>query len=121
MRCAKRNFVSGVENIYPEQLEELISTMPEVREIVVTPVSDEMRQYIPSYHISIYDENLDTHDFEKRLKLLVEKKLSENWLPGFIEYTTLPLQRMANSKIDVEYYKKRDLEYVNDDVKILKK
>lgn len=106
----KRNFVSGVENIYPEELEELISTLPEVREVVVTPVSDEMKQYIPSYHISIYDENLDTEEFERKLKKFVESKLSENWLPGYIEYTLEPLQRMANSKIDVEYYKKRDLE-----------
>ena len=109
----KRNFVSGIENIYPEELEELISTLPEVREIVVTPVSDEMRQYIPSYHISIYDENLETEDFEKKLKLFVESKLSENWLPGYIEYTLEPLKRMANSKVDVEYYKKRDLEIIH--------
>lgn len=118
----KRNFVSGVENIYPEELEELITTLPEVREVVVTPVSDEMRQFIPSYHISIYDENLDIEEFENKLKLLIESKLSENWLPGYIEYTTETLQRMANSKIDVEYYKKRDLEKIEDKSnKIIKK
>lgn len=115
----KRNFVSGVENIYPEELEELISTLPEVREVIVTPVSDEMRQYIPSYHISIYDESLDTEAFERKLKKFVESKLSENWLPGYIEYTLEPLQRMANSKIDVEYYKKRDSDNNNEKSNVL--
>ena len=104
----KRNFVSGVENIYPEELEELISTIPEVREVVVTPISDEVRQFIPRYHISINDANLDTQEFERKLCDLVQTKLSENWLPGYIEYYTEPLKRNASSKIDIAYYKQKD-------------
>ena len=32
----KRNFVCGCDNIYPEQIEELVQTLPEVREYFIT-------------------------------------------------------------------------------------
>ena len=50
----KRNFVCGCDNIYPEQLEELLQTLPEVREAVVTPISYDLFQFIHSYHLSLY-------------------------------------------------------------------
>ena len=37
----KRNFVSGCDNIYPEQIEELLVTLPEIREVVVTAIPDD--------------------------------------------------------------------------------
>ena len=104
----KRNFVSGIENIYPEQLEDLISTLPEVREVVVTSIPDELVQYLPKYHISLMDENIDYKEFESKLCAIVEKKLGENWLPCSIEYTFKPLKRMTNSKLDITYYQKKD-------------
>lgn len=104
----KRNFVSGIENIYPEQLEDLISTLPEVREVVVTSIPDELVQYLPKYHISLMDENIDYKEFESKLCAIVEKKLGENWLPCSIEYTFKPLKRMTNSKLDISYYQKKD-------------
>lgn len=104
----KRNFVSGIENIYPEVLEDLISTLPEVREAVVTPIPDEMVQYIPRYHISLFDENINYANFEAKLNRLIETKLTSNWLPGSIEYTTKPLERMKNSKVNVQYYQDED-------------
>ena len=108
----KRNFVSGIENIYPEELEELIMTLPEVREVVVTPISDVIKQYIPSYHISLYDDNIDFNEFENKLTKLISDRLSDSWLPGYIEYTTEPLIRMSNTKVDVNYYKEKDDEEI---------
>jgi len=105
----KRNFVSGIENIYPEELENLLLTLPEVREAVITAIPDEVVQYIPRYHISLNDENIDYNAFEERLKLLVSSKLSDNWLPGSIQYYNEPLQRMSNSKINVPYYEEQDV------------
>lgn len=104
----KRNFVSGIENIYPEEIENLLLELPEVREVVVTPIPDEMVQFIPRYHISLYDKNIDYDTFENKLSLLVTTKLSENWLPGSIEYYDKPLERMANSKINISYYRELD-------------
>lgn len=105
----KRNFVSGIENIYPEELENLLLTLPEVREAVITAIPDEMVQYIPRYHISLYDENIDYKEFEEKLRLLVCSKLSDSWLPGSIQYYHNPLERMSNSKINVAYYKEQDM------------
>ena len=64
----KRNFVCGCDNIYPEQIEELLATLPEVREAVITPISHDILQFIPSYHISLYSDNIDLVEFEKKLK-----------------------------------------------------
>lgn len=112
----KRNFVSGIENIYPEELENLIISLPEVREILVTAIPDEIRQFIPSYHISLYDRNLDIGSFEKKLKSFVKNNLSENWLPGYIEYCYEPLKKMSNSKVDIPYYQSKDLEAMDNTV-----
>lgn len=106
----KRNFVCGCDNIYPEQLEELLQTLPEVREAVVTPISDDLLQFIPSYHISLYSDQIDFESFEDKMKKLIITHTCENALPRKIEYTTEPLVRMMNSKVDVEYYRKKDIE-----------
>ena len=105
----KRNFVSGIENIYPEELENLLLTLPEVREALITAIPDEMVQYIPRYHISLYDKNIDYKEFEEKLRLLVCSKLSDSWLPGSIQYYNNPLKRMSNSKINIAYYKEQDM------------
>ncbi|MGM9874960.1 MAG: class I adenylate-forming enzyme family protein [Bacilli bacterium] len=104
----KRNFVSGIENIYPEQLENALLSLPEIREVVVTPIPDEMVQFIPRYHISLYDKKIDIDKFEKKLTSFVSSKFGINWLPGTIKYYFEPLKRMGNSKIDISYYRQQD-------------
>ena len=110
----KRNFVSGIENIYPEEIENLLLELPEVREVVVTPIPDEMVQFIPRYHISLYNKNIDYETFENKLSLLITTKLSENWLPGSIEYYDKPLERMANSKVNISYYRELDEKFLRE-------
>ena len=73
----KRNFVSGIENIYPEEIENLLLELPEVREVVVTPIPDEMVQFIPRYHISLYDKNIDYDTFENEDKDQVLKDIHD--------------------------------------------
>ena len=104
----KRNFVSGCDNIYPEELEDLLSNIPEIREAVVTPISDDMVQYIPRYHISLYAKDTDRVSLEEKIETLVLTKLNENWLPGSIAYYDEPLKRMTNSKIDISHYRELD-------------
>ena len=104
----KRNFVCGCDNIYPEQIEELLLSLPEVREAVITPISDDILQFIPNYHISLYSSDIDYQNFEYKLQKLIVENIGKSALPGKINYTTEPLVRMTNSKIDLEYYKKLD-------------
>ena len=105
----KRNFVCGCDNIYPEQIEELLQTFPEVREAVVTPISDDLLQFVPIYHISLYSDQINYEEFEKKMKKAIVNKICASALPMKIEYFTEPLVRMMNAKIDIEYYKKRDV------------
>ena len=44
------------------------------------------------------------------MKKMITTNTCENALPRKIEYTTEPLVRMMNSKVDVEYYRKKDVE-----------
>ena len=107
----KRSFVCGIENIYPEVIEGLLLQIPEIREVVVTKVSDDEKQYIPKYTISVYNYNFDTKKLESRIKELILSNLSSSWLPGdendFIEYTDQPLRRMSNDKIDINFYQRK--------------
>ena len=104
----KRNFVCGCDNIYPEQIEELLADLPEVREAVIIPRSDDILQYTPIYNVSLYSSDIDYKDFENRLKKIITAKIGVSALPNEIHYTFEPLVRMTNSKIDIEYYKKQD-------------
>ena len=106
----KRNFVSNVENIYPEQLEDYLTKIPEIREVVVTPISDEIRQFIPKLHISLYNENENIEVLENKINKLILQKFGINWVPGYYEYYYEPLKRMINTKIDFGYYQNKDLE-----------
>ena len=91
--------IKEVLEINDEELESLLLLIPEIREVVVTPISDEMVQYIPRYHISLYDTNIDYKELEEKINALVMSKLNENWLPGSIAYYDKPLERMQNSKV----------------------
>lgn len=118
----KRNFVCGVENIYPEVLESLLVKLPEIREVVVTRVSDDQKQFIPKLTISIYDAKIDSNALESKIRSLIKKSLSASWLPGnganFVEYTDQPLKRMANSKIDINYYQNQtDIKFTKEQQK----
>lgn len=108
VRRQKRNFVSGCDNIYPEELEKLLVQIPEIREVVVTPISDEMVQFIPRYHISLYHTDIDYGVLEDKINSLVLSQLNENWLPGSIAYYDKPLERMQNSKVNIQYYMEQD-------------
>ena len=106
----KRNFVSGIENIYPEQIEDLLTTLPEINEVVVTCVPNDLVQYLPIYHISLNDSDIDLTTLEKKINSLVEKKLGVNWLPCKIDFSFTFLKRKTNSKLDVTYYQSIDNE-----------
>lgn len=118
----KRNFVCGVDNIYPEEIENILQKIPEIRESVVTKIPDDKKQNLPKYHLSIY--NLDSIDKENLLynKIieLIKNTLGESALPGYIEYYDEPLKRTDNTKIDYNYYQKKDLETLEKQKRMIK-
>ncbi len=112
----KRNFVSGCDNIYPEQLEALLCTLPNIREAVVTPISDEQVQYLPRYHISLIDSTVDEDQMHRIIVSAVKQKFNEFWLPGSIAYYSDPLERMTNGKLDIQYYRQLDKEALDNNL-----
>ena len=107
----KRNFVYGVTNIYPEVLENLLVEMPNIREVVVTKVSDDEKQFIPKLTISLFDTNINEQLFTSEIRTFIETNLTSAWLPNndtrFITYIGRPLKRTANNKVDIAYYQQQ--------------
>lgn len=109
----KRNFVCGVDNIYPEQIESLLLELPEIREVVITKIPDEEKQYLPKYHISLNSEVCDTKSLELKIEKLISNTLGESALPGYIEYSYKPLPRTDNGKLNATLLETMDLEKFN--------
>ena len=124
----KRNFVCGVENVYPQQIENLLSNIPEIKESIVTKIPSEDLQFVCKYHISLENPDIDIESLENKINTLIYGTLGEAKLPHYIEYhETLP--KSANGKLawnvlqaaDNEKYKNNVLEEAKSiNVKILK-
>ena len=110
----KRNFVCGVDNIYPEEIEDLLQKIPEIREVIVTKIPDDDKQNLPKYHISVYDMPpiSQINSLKDKITDLIINTLGESALPGYIEYYDEPLKRTDNSKLDVKFYQNKDIEEV---------
>lgn len=105
---AKRSFVCGVENIYPQRIENLLSQLPEIRETIVTKVPDNELQYVPKYHISLYDKKTNTQELEKEIIKLINSTLGENNLARYYEFYYEPLARTFNGKLDPKPYQEKE-------------
>jgi len=116
----KRCFVCGCDNIYPEEIENMLCELTEIREAIVTKIPDDESQFLPKYHISLYDENCDIQQLEKKIEKLIYNTLGESAMPRFFEYYGTPLPRTPNGKIDPKPLQEKDLELKNS-VKVLKK
>lgn len=101
----KRNYVCGVTNVYPEQIEQILESIPEIREAVVVPIPDDEEQFVSKYYISVYDISATTEEFETMIFEKICSMLNVSCLPKFIHYTEEPLKRNNSSKKDIKYYK----------------
>lgn len=106
----KRNFVSGVDNIYPEQIEQLLLQIPEIREVLVTSIADDKEQFLPSYHVSLNNFNCDRKVLENKIFTLIQNTLGTSALPGYIEYYEEALPRTDNGKLDPKAMEAKDKE-----------
>lgn len=109
----KRNFVCGVDNIYPEQIEQLVAQIPEVRDIVVTEVPDEKYQFLPVYHICLSSADVDTNKLKNKIDVLISDTLGTSALPGYINYTLEPLPRTDNGKLNAPLLREQAIEAFN--------
>lgn len=117
----KRNYVTDVTNIYPEQIEKILESFKEIREAIVVPIPDGERQYVSKYYISVFDENSITNDFENLFKQEIERRIHTSALPEYIEYTSKPLVRNASTKKDIKYYENDAQKELSNKSKVMKK
>lgn len=73
-------------------------------------MKDNDLQYVPKYHISIYDQNCDIEKLQEKIELLIKSTLGENNLPRFYDFYYEPLLRTANGKLDPKPYQREDNE-----------
>ena len=106
----KRCFVCGIENVYPQQIEDKLSEMPEIEEAIVTKLEDNELQYVPKYHISLYDENANIELLKEKINRLILSTLGENNLARYYEFYYEPLARTSNGKLDPKPYQQQDIE-----------
>ncbi len=105
----KRCFVSGVTNIYPEQIENLISDFFEVDQVIVTHIPMSGRQNAPIYHIKTRDNSIDKRKLSKKINTYVAERLGESAVAYEIVYTDQPLPVTANGKLDPKPLQAGDL------------
>ena len=105
----KRCFVCGVENIYPQRIENLLCNIPEISEAIITKIPDDELQYVPKYHISLKGE-CDINVLKSKIEKLINSTLGYNHLPRFYDFTYEKLPRTANGKLDSTKLQKLDNE-----------
>lgn len=117
----KRSFVCGIENIYPQQIENILSNFPEIRETIVTKIRDNELQYVPKYHISLRDIDCDIDKLKQNIENKILSTLGESNVARYYEFYYEPLQRTASGKLDPKPYQEKDNEHTKKLTKTLKK
>lgn len=109
MGRTKRCFVSGVTNIYPEQIEDIISKIEGVRQVIVTHVQFDGNQNVPIYHIKLDDNCVNHEKVTKAIKNIISSTLGEPALPYDIVYTYDDLPVTKNGKLDPKPLQESDV------------
>lgn len=87
--------ISGGENIYPKELEDLVYTLPAVKECAVIPVSDPKWGQVPALFVAFHDGESMTSD---EILSFMTKSLAKYKIPKYVKI--LPaLPRNGTGKI----------------------
>ena len=87
--------ISGGENIYPKELEDLVYTLPSVKECAVVPVPDPKWGQVPAPFVAFYDGESMTSD---EILSFMTKSLAKYKVPKYVKI--LPaLPRNGTGKI----------------------
>ncbi len=97
-------FISGGENIMPEEIEAVLNELPEVERVVVVPVADEMYGFRPAAFLKLRGPLTVTKDY---LLSYLQEKLPRFKIPDFFylwpegveEETSLKVKRSIFEKL----------------------
>lgn len=104
----KRCFVCGIENVYPQQIEDKLSEIPEIEEAIVTKLEDNELQYVPKYHIYLRDKNCNIDALKRKIDNLIQNTLGESNVARYYEFYDKPLPRTASGKLDFKPLQEKD-------------
>lgn len=96
----KRSFVCGIENVYPQRIENVVSKFPEVEESIVTRIRDNEMQNVPKLHIVLRDKNCDVKKLEEKINKEISEELSASYTARYFEYHEDRLPRTVFGKLD---------------------
>ena len=74
--------ISGGENIYPKELEDLVYTLPSVKECAVVPVSDPKWGQVPALFVAFHDGESMTSD---EILSFMTKSLAKYKIPKYVK------------------------------------
>jgi o-succinylbenzoate---CoA ligase len=96
-------FISGGENIHPEEVEKALMTIQGIEEALVVPVTDEEYGQRPMAFIKRYGENLPAdEELDRIMRTLVGKLKAPRRYQHIDAWETLP----GSQKIDRSYYRR---------------
>lgn len=87
--------ISGGENIYPKELEDLVYTLPAVKECAVVPVSDPKWGQVPALFVAFHDGESMTAD---EIVSFMTKSLAKYKVPKYVKILSA-LPRNGTGKI----------------------
>ena len=87
--------ISGGENIYPKELEDLVYTLPSVKECAVVPVPDPKWGQVPALFVAFHDGESMTAD---AILSFMTKSLAKYKVPKYVKILP-PLPRNGTGKI----------------------
>ena len=87
--------ISGGENIYPKELEDLVYTLPSVKECAVVPVPDPKWGQVPALFVTFHDGESMTSD---EILSFMTKSLAKYKIPKYVKIL-LELPRNGTGKI----------------------
>ena len=56
-----------LKTVYPQQIENLLSTIPEIKESIVTKIPNDDLQFVCKYHISLATDEVDIKELEAKI------------------------------------------------------
>ncbi len=106
---SKRLFVCGLNNVYPPEMEELIYSIPLVKQCVVVNVPDEELREVPKVHLVLNQDNEENRKkVTEMIPSLISERIGEEVLPHYYEFHD-NLKHTLNGKIAYEEIRKDDL------------